>query len=180
MQKFTLTTVLLAMLAFCAAGSALAEDLNPPAWDRGAEGTTYARWEFLEWYTDPVPDEWSNPCFAPSMIIGTPSGWYADWGGRAGVWEAESIEVVIPNYVIDNPYKDIWIQVTWAGVEPCAAPPLWAVASGQQSIAEVVCETVLGPSGMDMPYDCWYHTTYKIHLEPNPACETLYLSLIHI
>jgi hypothetical protein len=39
------------------------------------------------------------------------------------------------------------------------------------NVASVVHEMILGPTGEPAPRETWFHTTFLIHLEPNPAHE---------
>jgi hypothetical protein len=80
-----------------------------------------------------------------------------------------TIEITIPNRPEPLPYKDIWGQLTWARQVESSAPVVWEMNSGVHGT--VIHDMVLGPTGYPAPNDFWYHTTYQIHLEPNPACE---------
>ena len=66
---------------------AMAEDLVPPPWPRGDDGTTMARWEFLDPNPNPIPNIEVNP-YGPSVTSvypGVGQEWWEIWGNRDGV-----------------------------------------------------------------------------------------------
>ena len=153
---------------------AYAEDLNPAPF-RGQDGTTYARWEFLTPDDQPIPDELFNPYGSTTMQIwpGVGQEYWPDWGTRTGVWPLSgAAEISIENRPEPLPYKDIWVQLTWAEQVQGVVPLVWETISGIE--AEVHDQIVLNPTGEPSPADgFWYHTTYLIHLEPNPDFEII-------
>jgi len=59
--------------------------------------------------------------------------WLPVWGGREGVWPLSgTIEVPINNYPPPNPWKDIWVQVTWAKQTQQSQLFTWELNSGAQ------------------------------------------------
>jgi hypothetical protein len=92
------------------------------------------------------------------------------------VWPLSGqITVDIPNRPEPLPYKDIWVQLTWAAQAPGNVPLVTELISGLGS--SIVNTFDLGPTGELPPADGhWFHTTYLIHLEPNPALESVYIS----
>jgi hypothetical protein len=157
------------------AGVAQADDLLPPPWDRAEPTATHARWEFLTPDQNPPPDEETNP-FGPSDLIvqpGVGQSYWDVWGGRDGVWPLSgTIEVTIPNHDLNWPYKDIWVQVTWARQTLSSNPPyVWEMDSGV--VGNLVQEDPLGPTNEPVGDGTWYHSTFQIHIEPNPAWETV-------
>lgn len=171
MRRMALFLMVSAACLFMA-GSAFADDINPPPWPRGSEGTTYAMWEFLT--PDTIPDEEMNE-YGQSELIPYPGWeqeWEQEWGGRIGVWPLSgAIDIHIPNRPEPLPFKDIWIQVTWAEQFPGAVPTVseqWV--NNPPLEADLVGEIVLEPTGYLGP---WIHSTYHIHLEPNPDFELI-------
>ena len=164
----------LCLLIAWAALPAWGEDLYAPPW-RGREGTTFARWEYDDSSLNPIPNEQVNPFGTSWTQINPELGedWYESWGGRNGVWPLSgSIEVQIDNQWDSPPenYKDIWVQLSWApqtaGAEPTVFETLF-VANGSP-INQIIQE----PTGEAPPADTnWFHTTYLIHLDSNPAWE---------
>jgi hypothetical protein len=171
MKRALLAGAVLALTA----SVAMADDLNPPPWDRSEPTATHARWEYLTSDPNPLPDEENNP-FGPSSSTVTPGvgqAYWDEWGGRQGVWPLSGTIVVdIPNHDLNWPYKEIWIQLTWAAQASGVFPFVEETTTGTQATIEN--EFSLGPTGEPAPADGdWIHTTYSIHLEPNPAFETI-------
>jgi hypothetical protein len=150
-------------------GPALADDLNPPAW-RGGTRTTFGEWEFTTSNPTPPPEPgyvypWGLP--TTEVFPGLFQNWLNEWGGRQGVWPLSGeIYVTIPNNPEPLPYKDIWIQLTWAQQAPSVFP---AVSETRFSVpATLIAETPL-PNG-------WFHSTYEIQLFPNPDWEKILIT----
>ena len=152
--------------------AALADDLNEPPW-RGQPGTTLTEWTCGDSNPNPLPVYELNPNGDSVMSVypGVGQEWWNVWGGRQGVWPLSgTIEIEIPNYPIQNPYKEIWVQLTWAPQAPDTYPIVseQLTATPGSLLAEVQLEPTLEPPPAD---DFWYHSTFVIHLEPNPAFE---------
>jgi len=169
MKRLALALALISIFAFAA--SAFADDLNPPPW-RGQPGTTFALWEFYTPNPNPMPDQWMNP-FGPPATTVTPGflqNWWALWGGREGVWPLSGTIVTrIQNYPTANPYKDIWIQITWAQQAVNEFP----VIRVDQTYAQLLGSINLGPTGEQTGDGTWWHSTYSLRLFPNPTQETV-------
>jgi hypothetical protein len=149
------------LLAFCAT-LALADDRNPPPWQRGSDRTTYQRWEFMSADPNPVPDERLNQYGTPATTV-FGHEWYQYYDNRVGVWTLSGrIDVDIPN-VPDHPdwTKLVWVQLTWAAVP--AIPP------------DLIEITVDGYHGQIIESDVptWNHTTWLFTLPYNPPWEHL-------
>lgn len=166
-------TWLVCLIVSCLSFQAVvANDIVIPPW-RGQPGTTFAEWTFSDSSPTPLPVLEDNPNGSSSTNVypGVGQEWWDVWGGRQGVWPLSgTIEIEIPNYDVANPYKDIWIQLTWAPQALDTVPYVWEKLTGTD--ATVVGEIMLDPTGEPPPADDnWYHTTYEIHLEPNPSVE---------
>lgn len=171
MRSLSAFSVLVLAVASLISSSAYADDLFPPPW-RGQPGSTTQEWEFSTPMPVSPPDAMMNPYGEPSAAAypGTGQSWLDDWGGRQGMWPLSgTIEVTIPNSSIPNPYKDIWVQLTWARQVESSTPVVWEMNSN--AVGTVVSDVILGPTGLPAPSDFWYHTTFLIHIEPNPAWE---------
>lgn len=169
-MRFTNLLKMLALVAslLLATNAAFADDLYPPPWTRGGPGTTFQQWEFSNGNPTPPPDLVNNPYGMPSLQAwpGTGQFWVDEWGGRQGMWPLSgTIEVTIPNRPLPLPYKDIWVQITWAKQVDTSTPVVWDMLSG--IYGSLVQEIVLGPA----PTGSWYHSIYQIHIEPNPVSE---------
>ena len=151
-----------AMLALCAT-LALADDRQPPPWQRGGDRTTFQRWEFNSGDPNPVPDDLVNPYGTVATTVAGQE-WLQYYDNRVGVWRLGSIDVVIPN-APDHPdwTKLVWVQLTW----------------GQVGLpSDVVQITVDGRLGQLIKSDvpAWNHTTWLFELPYNPQSETLHVS----
>jgi hypothetical protein len=161
----------LTFAAGMAACTAWADDTYPPPW-RGEPGTTFEEWEFSTSASPTPPDSFNNPYGTPSATAtpGTGQSWQDEWGGAQGVWPLSgNIEATIPDSPVPLPYKDIWVQLTWAKQVDSSTPTVWEVDSGD--IGTLIEQDVLGTTGLPAPNDEWYHSTYLIQLEPNPSSE---------
>ena len=178
MKKSTMNILCGVMLLLLSHNAtAILDDRGAPDW-RGEPGTTLQQWDFFE----PVqpgalimPDQDFNP-IAPAQLTYYPglfSEWVPDFGGAIGVLPLSgSIEIDIPNFPESNPYKDIIVQLVWATETPGGTPFIEELLYGAD--ATLLNQESVGPTGMILPggaADMWYHSTYQIHLEPNPARE---------
>jgi len=164
MRKLLIGLVSAALLA----APAYAEDLNPPPW-RGEFCTTLQGWEFSTPNPTPPPDVINNPYGNPSILVIPKEGYayYPDWEGRGGVWPLSGIiDVEIWNHPLPNPFKEIWIQITWMPQDP-----------GEFPIIDLIDPVVAGPYVNpihEIPLgDPWIHSTYSIVIAPNPEWEHL-------
>jgi len=154
--------------SFVVPNIALADDLNPPPW-RNGPGTTFGKWEFSDNDANPLPDVGNYPWGLPSTTItpGLLQEWMPEWEGRFGVWPLSGdIVTDIPNQPLPLPFKDIWIQLTWAQQAPNTWP---AVSELRFGVPATLLQEV--PAG-----GVWFHSTYLIHLEPNPDWESILIT----
>jgi hypothetical protein len=184
MDKKTFAIFFASMMTLALLNAAvLAEDIYPPTW-RGEPGTTWAEWEFLTNNPQPLPDQQYNP-YGPSATFvypGFDQAWEESWGGHQGVWPLSGVIYIdIPNLNQPNPYKDIWVQLTWATQNQTPfgneIPYVSENITGAQGT--LIHEIALGPTGVQPSPplgDTWYHSTYLIHIEPNPAHEVIRIS----
>jgi len=155
--------------------TAWAEDYNPPGFRTvppGTAPTTYQLWEFLTNANPAAPDDYTNDAGVPSVSLtggfleGTEH--YDTYYGHSGVWgfETEMIATV-PNFDELNPYKEIWLQLTYMGD---SIPNLWAVPEGvldDRVVMTLEDNTAIG--------DDWYQATWSAILSPNPNFEELWI-----
>lgn len=175
-KKAALAACFVSMILVSAAS---ADDLVPAPF-RGDPDATYARWEFM---TDesPVLADVEITNYGPAIAIpepGVDQFWVLEWGGREGVWPLSGEVVIeIPNRADPYPYKEIWLQLTWAAQGPGVEPIVWADAPGVVSEAVVVENFALELTNEPPPAGLtWMHTTYSIIIEPNPPFETISIS----
>lgn len=156
-------------IAVVAPSVALADDLFPPPW-RGQPGTTLAEWEYLTPNPNPLPDLLVNPYGMPTTSVypGVGQAWWPTLNGRDGVWPLSGeIWIDIPNQPLPNPYKEIYIQLTWEPQAPGNTPFVMTMQP-QQVSATLVGQMPLG--------GLWMHSIYTIQLQPNPSWEQILIT----
>jgi hypothetical protein len=153
---------------------AFALDTYPPPW-RGDEGTTFQTWEF-DTDTNPVdPSPVANPYGTPSAQVAGNfpfTAWIPQDNGYQGVWKFEDyILLDLPNNPVANDYKEIWIQLTYYADE--AADPEIVTSPTAAGAVQTIEKTELAlQPGAQVTY---WHATYQITLEPNPASEQVWI-----
>lgn len=162
------------IVIFASASAFAALDLNPAPWRTNPTGlapTTYQSWDFTTNANPTAPDVDLNP-FGDAML--TVNGgffdktvWYNTLTGypnHQGIWGFElDIWVDIPNSPVPNPYKEVWLQITYTASN---APNIFVVPEGdmgQYAFMNLV-ENVSLDNG-------WYHAVYSVMVEPNPSYE---------
>ena len=175
MCRYLLTIIIgLALVA----STAMADDLLPPPWQRGAPGTTYSQWTFPTDLPESPPDVEDN-LYGQGMayVIPGAGGWLPEHEGRFGVWhigQGGEITLSIPNQPIPNPWKDIRIQLTWK------------IAPGESGVPPQIPQIDIFPLGgtleglaidndMQLP-DGWQHTTFFASVNPNPYLEDIVIT----
>jgi hypothetical protein len=175
----------------CLAGMAIADDLPQfrPDW-RGAAGSTYQQWEFSD-NDSPDPAEihtynCTGQLTHPTAVFAPGVSWGVQFGGRNGVRTIdadtnESITLEIDNCNPVNPYKEVWMQVTYflgdfSGSYPYEEPLIDVLAGGaavtdlsDRNDSEVVHVT-------EPYYGSWVCRLYKFRIEPNPTEEQILIS----
>lgn len=116
--------IFIACLVACianAGSTGLDTDVLEPGW-HGDPNTTLQAWSFDE-SNNPASLDWlMNPYGTPVASIATNENtglpfntlWMAAEGGRDGVWRifgSDYLELYIPNTDIENPFKEIWLQL---------------------------------------------------------------------
>ena len=127
----------------------------------------------------PYAAQGGSPGYLPSThLFVYPFGDWIDFdqeSGRQGIWPLSgTIEVLVDNHEPPNPYKWVWVQLTWreqAGGNPVGDPK------------DLI--TYRDAGGPDGPYthdpiqvtsdvllaDGWHHTLYEWYIRPNPVDE---------
>jgi hypothetical protein len=161
--------------------SALAEDYNPPPWDREDSGATKQTWEFSTEYAPatsypPIPaEQYNNTAGEPTVSF--TKGWlentawydeHPELSEHYGVWGFEDDMVAsIPNFELLNPLKEVWVQITYLADE---LPVLWLLPEGDLpsgTAMSVVDETAVG--------DGYVMATWYGSIEPNPLYEEIWI-----
>lgn len=156
--------IIVCVLILLTGSMALAMDVYIPPW-RGAEGSTYQRWEFSTDDLMPPPDVVNNPYGTPQLRVDPKGAWTTEGWPLSG-----EIDVIIPNRPEQLEVKYIQIQLTWiaGGIDPFLPDvPLIGVASDPQStviIPPPKVEVISPGLGLML-------STYTIELRPNPFME---------
>lgn len=140
-------------------------------------GETYQVWTFDDADNPALPELSLNPYGTATAAVGGPIGpvpiWVATLLGRDGVWENEGLEEVVlevPNQMIRNPYKEIYVEIGFlgdlVGFSIIPIPFGGAVTLIDQKI-EVVD-----------PVSNWKKLMARFIIEPNPDREKICYSFL--
>ncbi len=171
MKRLQLFLVVIALSA-SSLGVLELDDAGAPF--RGLPGSTMQAWMFDQ-PTNPgiliPPDIDQNPMGPAALqyFPGATTGWQQEYMCRIGVVPLSgSLLIDIPNFPDPNPFKDILVQVIWSEQTPFGDPEVTAVMADNRPIdvaGQLLAESPLEPG--------WFHSTFLIHLEPNPAFEQI-------
>ncbi|MBN1124276.1 MAG: hypothetical protein JXA82_04650 [Sedimentisphaerales bacterium] len=189
------STIFSMALAVMIAGSALAvvtveDDLNPAPF-RGEAGTTYQAWSFSTdanpAYADEAINEYGTPVV--EMIgnfqetntvwldtdLGQQGVWIVDRGSLTGFEGTSDMRIYIPNVPVENPLKEIWVQLVYYAQEG-GTPNVYVIPEGNFDISPVP-HMELVEKVEDGEY--YYHATFSIQLTEedggNPDWEYIYI-----
>lgn len=191
-MRWLLLIVLLAGLAH-ADLPGFSGDLKWPDWYK-QENTTLQAWNFDSCKSVVAPNIDENPYGDPFANIIRPNNktrWMEDYSGREGVWRLGKggvMALFVPNTsntAIDS-YKEIWVQILWSASSIDYAPSLWVqTADADPAYAHEIqtmpfgkhdnCTEGNGTTGSDN----FYHSLYKIDLQPNPMEEWIFIKSGH-
>lgn len=171
--------VLMSVALLCASSFA-ALDLNPAPWRTNPAGqvpTTYQSWDFSTNSNPSTPTVDLNPFGTATLSVAgnflTNTVWYNYYptGGHQGVWGFEdNVTVNIPNQPVANPYKEIWIQITYRS-DLFNAPNVFVLPEGDAGAYQVM--NLVERSAVD---NFFYHATYHAVIEPNPTFEVSFIT----
>ena len=169
MKRCILSCLTMAAVFGCSVASVRADDIFPPPWQRGGPNTTWQGWTYATGANPLPPDEgYYNPYGTPVATIAGGT-WSPLLGNHIGVWTLAPggyIDNLIPNTTINNPYKDVWTQVTWDPTTGGA--PLVVVNANSQQYVSTVVESAL--------VDGLEYSAYEAVLSPNPSSEHVIVS----
>jgi len=140
--------------------------LAGPWWNTGDPSTTHQIWTFDDPNTT-GPEVNGNPYGMPLAEIYSAGffalgpEWSASWQGREGVWRAESLEFAlqIPNQEVDNPRKEIWLQIDFLGQLGSFSVSPIPVGGGTVGLISQTTELLS---------DGWKRLNALWYIEPNP------------
>ncbi len=134
-------------------------------------GETFQAWTFDDDDNPTVPEIDLNTYGAATATIGGAAGgappeWVSTLLDRDGVWQAEEFEdlvLEIPNQMVRNPYKEIYIEIGFLGdLTNFSVTPIPFGGSVQLTSQNIeVVDPVTG----------WKKLTALYHIEPNPDRE---------
>jgi hypothetical protein len=176
-RKSLFTPLSYLVLTLVAASPAVAEP-PVPSWQRGSEGTTFQEWTFNDSSSTPSPVEstFYNPYADQAnpvlLNVDTIHRWYDNVDQMQGVWALSGeIDIVIPNYPLQNPYKQIQLYLVWKPENETGLPinpnpflpdlPLVAVTPFNEMMMSL----------NDVIENGWHYSTYDITIWPNPEKE---------
>ena len=151
---------------------AVADDLLPPPWQRGTDGSLYAAWEFD---TDLRLISTDSGFGDVVLSVDSPHDWMVEYDQRTGIWPLSGeIDIEIPNRP-GGTEKYIWIQLTWKseegipGINPKPAVPYHPNLG---VTTDPFYQSMMISRVADSPLaDGWVHSTFQVHIEPNPSKE---------
>ena len=164
MKRKTCFLVLVAVVMITV-GPAAAKPLPP--------GGTAQKWNFENETNPAIPTLDLNPYGTPTAELtgnegGPPAEWAADLLGRKGVWQAQgmlTITLDVPNQMIPNPYKEIFVEIGFMGdLADFSVLPLPIGGS-----VELVGQKVV----LVDPESGWQRLTALYIIEPNPDREII-------
>ena len=159
-------------------------------WERGDPGSTWQDWYCLNDDNPAEPTNYYNPygvstatIIVEGIVHSDLPGWYDDFLGREGVWHGDfaSVTLLIENAKIQNPYKEVWVEVGFRGellphpnypnygeeYAPRLTP--WIDGVETQDVLEIGREIVNTGGG-------WRTLTIGWQIWPNPDREEIYLA----
>jgi len=154
--------------------TALADDLNPPTWRLGNPNATVQEWDFRTPNVPLAPDGniWGsngggfvNPFGTPQMSLASNAGWFANLGGRGGVYDITngSITFDIPNDGPDPNVKEMWIQITSFHAGAIFLPDVTINSTVFNGPPTLVSSQFLA--------DGWTHSTWSVTMSSCPPME---------
>lgn len=134
-------------------------------------GETYQEWTFDDDDDPAMPELDMNPYGTPTALIDGPSGapvpeWLVDSLGRDGVWTGEAgfqIALDIPNQMVDNPYKEIYVEIGFLGD-----------MDGSPSVFPFGGKLVDKIEDIELVGGGWKKFTGWYRIEPNPDKELIF------
>ena len=133
-------------------------------------GETFQWWTFEDDENPAEPEINLNP-YGPAtatITAAAPPEWIATLLGRDGVWQAEGSEQIalnVPNQMVPNPYKEIWIEIGFLG-------DLTGFSVIPTPFGGIVQQTSRSIEVVD-PINNWKILTASYRIEPNPERERL-------
>jgi hypothetical protein len=173
MKKNVLSLVVLLMISATASAVVMC-DANPAPF-RGEANTTFQTWSFSTDANPASPDEVMNPYGAPQMSLTNGNAiWLDEDNGHEGVWVVDrssysDMVASVPNYPKQNPYKEIWLQITFSAQEG-SAPMIYVLPDGNMNA--YIPMKLVKKEQVDAYY---YNAVYSLTIRPNPSFEQIFI-----
>ena len=131
-------------------------------------GETSQVWTFEDDDNPAVPEINLNPYGpATATITGAaPPEWISTLLGRDGVWQTEGSEQIVlnvPNQMVPNPYKEIWIEIGFLGDLTSFSVIPFPIGGIVQETSRSIADTG----------DGWKKLMASYYIQPNPYWERL-------
>lgn len=177
----------LALLALCLCtwNLALADDLTPPPWQRGGPLTTSAEWDFLQGSPITPPDgnsvptvigDGGGPGAVPTATAGAGMNWIPFDGTGGWIGPGDMI-FDIPNWIDNEPFKLIWIQMTYQDNPATGFPGVTSIIATDPLPTSVA---FLGLTDIPFPGTTVPGLRYRLErweIRPNPDFERIVVTL---
>jgi len=178
MRKLVITVALVGLVA----PVVLADDLNPPPWERiTTPNTTYQHWDsWFDWYVtgEYLPDDEYNPYYEFGVedgpLVVDPYGFgevLDEYEGRPDVLhltDGDWLEIMLPNTDTPNPQKDIYFQWVWHWDGAPSYPEIYDLFGTIDNWELEVLESY--PFGET---EGWWYEWFKITIYPNVDFEEI-------
>jgi hypothetical protein len=175
-MKMSLASFVL-LLLISASASAFVCDSDPAPF-RGGQNTTLQSWLFSTNANPAFPDVAENPYGMPQvdLVGGFPQNtvWLDQDNGHQGVWVVDrsiysDMVATVKNVPVQNPYKEIWLQITYSAQEG-EAPMIYVVPNGNPNAYTPM--HMVSKNAVDNNY---FHAVYSLTIRPNPNFEQIYI-----
>jgi hypothetical protein len=148
-----------------------ADAFSMPVWRKTGATTTFEEWSFKEWnYYGPFePDpNWKNDFETPLLQVSNTAQWTEYMGQHQGVWTlGGEMDLMIPNFQVAQPKKEIWLELTWKGSSTRGFLP-------NKPIIGIGCDyedMQMHQELLTTDNEGWNTTLFKIDIWPNPPLE---------
>jgi hypothetical protein len=176
MKKSVVSLVVLLLISASASAVVLC-DSNPAPF-RGGPNTTLQTWGFGTNANPAFPDVVENPYGTPQVdLVGgfaANTVWLDEDNGHQGVWIVDrsiysDMVATVKNYPKQNPYKQIWLQITYAA-QNGEAPMIYVVPDGNLNAYTPM--SLIKKDAVDGNY---FQAVYSLTIRPNPNFEQIFI-----
>jgi len=178
MKKSLVSLVVLLLISASVSAVVICDPDQDPAPFRGGVNTTLQSWLFSTNANPAAPDVMVNNYGGAQVDLKgsflNNTIWLDEDNGHQGVWVVDrSIEsdmvATVKNYPKQNPYKQIWLQITYSA-QNGAAPMIYVLPDG--NINAYAPMTLVSKNAVDNYY---YHAVYSLTIRPNPNFEQIFI-----